>query len=101
MANNNNPMTESAQNQFCNRGSKKPPCSPLMEPMITEGMLASDENCTLSKFFSGYFLAVTMALVVLLIFLWFSWGRNKHKKELHELITKAVTQAVNDALAPH
>ena len=57
-------------------------------------MLPSDENCTLSKFFSGYFVAVTMALVVLLIFLWFSWGSNKHKKEMAEIVKAAVREAL-------
>ena len=84
-------MTEKSHNDYRNRGNKKQSCSPLM---ITEGMIAFDEECTLSKFFSGYFLAVTMALVVLLIFLWFSWGSNKHKKEMAEIVKAAVREAL-------
>ena len=87
-----NVMTQKAHDDYRNRGNKRQSCSPLM---ITEGMIASDEECTLSKFFSGYFLAVTMALVVLLIFLWFSWGRNKYKKEMAEIVKAAVREVLD------
>ena len=95
-------MTQASEEDRRRRRVNKPSCSAISEPYTTEGLTVGDETCTLSKFFSGYFLAVAMALTVLLIFLWFSWGRKKNRQqELAETIKLVIENLRKDGTISH
>ena len=87
-------MTQKAQEDKRRRGSKEMRCVSTSDHLLTEGMTVADETCSIYKVFFGYFLAVAMAFLVLLVYLWFRWGKKNQMKEIEMAVFNAVKRAM-------
>ena len=89
------PMTQNAEEK--RRRPKSLRCVSTSDQILTEGMTVNDESCSIYKVFFGYFLAVAMAFFILLVYLWFKWGRKSNKDDIIMAVTTAVKAAMKES----